>query len=342
MRRLLLRTSLAGTVVTTMAGPLAGQASAQSAVSIGAVGYAQYRYLLSGDGLNGNNFDVTRAYLTAAGKLTHGVGVRITTDVYGNSDGQKGVRLKYAYVTWRPERSAVGFRFGLTETPWIGWEEALWDFRMQGPVATDRNGYLTSSDYGVAVDGSWDGESVNFQAGLYNGEGYNQPPGDGHKDVSARLSVRLLASDDPGRVGGLRANGYAQLGTPSGGGRRNRYIGMVSYKSKLLTLAGELALTRDRDSLTTVTTRGRVASTFAVVRIPNTPVALIGRVDLVDPDVNLHGDRRTEFIAGLSCRVSPNLRMLIDLDNLSYQGGFPSAEAKARHSQGLYQLEFTF
>ncbi len=42
------------------------------------------------------------------------------------------------------------------------------------------------------------------------------------------------------RVGGLRLSGYAQLGMPSSGGKRQRFIGMVSYRTMDLTLAAEI------------------------------------------------------------------------------------------------------
>src|SRR2546425_4469287 len=41
------------------------------------------------------------------------------------------------------------------------------------------------------------------------------------------------------RVGGLRLTGYAGVGKHTGGGDRNRFVGMLSYRSKQFTLAGE-------------------------------------------------------------------------------------------------------
>lgn len=341
MLRRVVRSAALAAISLALGTPALVAQTVTPSVSLGGVGYAQYEYLLSDDA-NRNNFDVTRAYLTATGAFSRGIGVRITTDIYNNSDAQKGVRLKYAYASWRPTRSRVGFRFGLTQTPWLSWEEALWDYRMQGPMALDRNGYLVSSDYGLAVDGSWRGEALNLQGGIYNGEGYNQPLGDRRKDISARLSIRALPTSDISAVGGLRFTGYGQIGSPNGGGTRNRFIGMISYRDTTLTIAGELALTRDRDSLATASTHGRVVSTFAVVKIPATAAAVIGRVDLVDPDTRAGSDRRTEFILGASYRLSPNLRVLLDVDNLSYQGSFPSSDAEAQRTRGLFQIEIVF
>src|SRR2546422_993148 len=128
------------------------------------------------------------------------------------------------------------YRFGMTQTPWLDWEEALWDYRMQGTMAMDRNGYMTASDLGFAVDGKWNSDRVNFAADVVNGQGYHATS-DGHKDVQGRLSVRVIDTDDSSRVGGLRVTGYAGVGKPNGGGTRNRFLGMVSYRSKQYTLA---------------------------------------------------------------------------------------------------------
>src|SRR5438094_2626517 len=87
-------------------------------------------------------------------------------------------------------------------------------------------------------------DKVNFQFTVVNGTFYSgTSPGEG-KDAEARVSVRVLDSNDSSRVGGLRITGYAGYGrAPTGD--RNRFIGMVSYRSKQITLAGEAAATQD-------------------------------------------------------------------------------------------------
>ncbi|HEY8104675.1 MAG TPA: porin, partial [Gemmatimonadales bacterium] len=175
-------------------------ASAQApTVTVGGVGYAQYLYQLHKDSVtnsNLNNFDVTRAYINVIGKFSSGVGARITPDIYRNADGSLAFRLKYAFASWTPEGSPLTLNLGETQTPWLDWEEALWDYRMQGTMAMDRAGYITSSDFGLAVDGNWGFDKVNLQAGVYNGEGYKGGLGDQRKDLEARLSVRLLGTDE--------------------------------------------------------------------------------------------------------------------------------------------------
>jgi hypothetical protein len=124
---------------------------------------------------------------------------------------------------------------------------------------------------------------------------------------------------------------------------------MLSYRSKLLTLAGEYAMTRDRRDDPPApalpdpeTVSGRVITAFGVLRIPRSPVSVIGRVDVVDPDTDGPDDRRTRYIGGVAYQVTPNLRLLADVDHLAYEGGAPSPAAAAARSQALLQASFSF
>ncbi len=325
-------------------------APAPSPVTVSGVVYAQYLYQGKDSGTVGdqNQFSVQRAYVNVIGKFSGGVMTRITADIAptGAPATNQVYRLKYAYAAWTPGTSALTYKFGLIHTPWLDWEEALWDYRMQGTMVTDRYKYLTSSDFGAGIDGKWNNDMVNGQFAIVNGEGYSGGTGDKRKDIQARVSVRVLETDDATRVGGLRVTGYVGVGTKDiTGGSRNRFLGMVSYRSKMLTLAGEFASTKDTTSPVTGTPNatGSIISVFGVLHVPNTAVAVIARFDAVDPNTSVANDKQTRIIAGLSYQISPNLRVLADLDNLTYQSGFtPSVAQKSVQSMGLFQMQFTF
>src|SRR5436309_3214992 len=113
-----------------------------------------------------------RAYLNVLGRFAGGVTARLTVDVqrFGTiattpptTDNSLRLRLKYGFATYTPQGSPVTFKAGLIHTPWLDWEEAVWDYRMQGTMATDRAGYLSAADYGVGVEGKWMADKVNFQ-----------------------------------------------------------------------------------------------------------------------------------------------------------------------------------
>lgn len=347
MVRVLRLAATFGWLTTTFAPPLMSQASSpgQTPITVSGVLHAQYWHALRsrpGTG-HANNFDVTRAYLNFTGRFGQGVGSRVTGDIYRTADGSLSYRLKYGFVTWRPGGRALTFRLGMLDTPFVAYNEGLWDYRMQGPDPSDRAGYLKSADFGAGVDGSWGKDRVTLSAGLFNGEFYNGRPGDQHKDVAARLSVRLVESDDASRFGGLRLTGFALVGEPNGGGRRSRVMGNLTYRSSRVTLGGYYLLTRDRvDSTVTAPTRdGSLLSLMGVYRVPRTRLALIGRFDAQDPDRHRDGDRIHTVIAGVSYQLAPNLRILVDWDHVSYQAPLPPA-ADALRSQALFQVEVVF
>jgi hypothetical protein len=356
MRLAACRSAVFGTV---MVASVVSLASAQApTVTVGGVGYAQYLYQLHKDSVtnsNLNNFDVTRAYINIIGKFSSGVGARITPDIYRNTDGSLAFRLKYAFASWTPEGSPLTLNLGQTQTPWLDWEEALWDYRMQGTMPLERfrgpsgAGYLSSSDFGFRIDGKFNLDMVNFQVGVYNGETYNKAEGDQHKDIEGRLSVRVLESDDHSRVGGLRITAYGAIGKPTGGGRRNRFIGLLSYRSKLFTLGAEYA--RVSDSLSngppatgtaTPLTNGNIYSAYGVLNIPNSKVGLIARVDLQDPSTKVTNDHQTRVLGGVSYQVNQNLRVLADIDNLTLQGGAYTNAVNSTRTQGLFQVQVVF
>ncbi|OLC87609.1 MAG: hypothetical protein DMD38_11760 [Gemmatimonadetes bacterium] len=326
---------------------LSAQAQAPQApqVTVSGVSYLQYLYQLKDTANHNNNFDVTRAYINVIGRFSGGVSTRITADVNRPAgDNSLRYRLKYAFVAYTPQGSSLTYKLGQIHTPFIDWEEALWDYRMQGQMAMERGGYLSSSDFGLGVDGNWNADRVNMQVGIYNGESYSGGTGDKRKDLMGRVSVRVKPTDDASRVGGLRITAYGQYGKPTTGGERSRLLGMVSYRTRLITLAGEYAVTKDSTAGPPVVAKasGSVASFFGVYRFTNSKAAVLARVDLTDPNTNVGNNRLTRVIGGASYQLSPNLRLLADVDLLTYQGGTPTPALEATRSQAYFQAQFTF
>ncbi|HXI21129.1 MAG TPA: hypothetical protein VNH46_08595, partial [Gemmatimonadales bacterium] len=153
-----------------------------------------------------------------------------------------------------------------------------------------------------------------------------------------------------GRAGGLRITGYGQYGKPTTGGKRQRFLGIVSYKSKMVTLAGEFGSTKDSTtgnggSVAAVGDHtGRVISVYGVLNIPNSRAAIIARVDNTDPNTasGATNDRLTRIIGGLAYQVTPNLRLLAAVDNLSRQGGNYNNAFNATRTAGAFIGQFTF
>ena len=330
--RLAFRALAAVALSALTASVVQAQASAQAPqVSVTGVVYTQYQYSDAPIAAK-STFDMTRAYVNVLGRFSNGITTRVTTDILPNPGGNQTIRLKYAFAAWTPTGSSLTYKLGMIHTPFVDWEETLWDYRMQGTIAVDRNGAMTAADIGVGVDGHWKGEQVNAQFAIVNGEGYAGGTGDFHKDAEARVSVRLQPTNDNSRVGGLRATGYVGIGKVTGtGADRNRYLGMLSYRTNQYTVAGEFV------SVKNAAVTGSIISAFGVYHLaPPSKIALIGRVDIVDPNNNVANDGNTRIIAGASYQLSPNVRLLADLDRQSFQVG------GAATNQFLFQAQFVF
>jgi len=319
--------------VGVFASPLAAQNQAPAApqITVGGVVYTQYQY--TDAAVHNNTFDVTRAYVNVLGRFSGGITTRVTADIIPSAVANQQLRLKYAFAAWTPTGSSLTYKLGMMQTPFVDYEETLWDYRMQGTIAVDRSGAMTSSDIGFGVDGKWNNDQVNGQIAVVNGEGYSGGTGDFHKDLEARVSVRVKPTNDASRVGGLRLTGYAgvgKYGPAFAGNDRNRYLGQVSYRSQQFTLAGEFVSRKDS------TQTGSILTAFGVYHLTGGKVAVIGRVDLVDPDKNVANNKNTRIIGGLSYQLSPNVRLLADLDRLSFESGATAT------NQVLLQAQFVF
>ena len=316
-----------------VAGQAQAQAPAAPQLTVSGTAYAQWNYNLSGD-QHLNAFDVTRTYINFNGKFANGVSTRITPDIYRNGDGSLGYRLKYGYVAYQPNAGNVTYKFGLIQTPFVSRDEDLWDYRMQGSIAVDRNGVMSSADFGLSADAKLANGRFDLNAGIYNGEGYKTSEVDQRKDFMVRGSYLLSATNDNSSMGGFRVTGYAGIGKAAAGVARERYLGQLSYRTTQYTLAGEYVNVNNGG------VKGSIISAFGVYHM-NSQWALIGRVDQVDPNTDTDNDANTRIIAGASYQLSPNLRLLGDVDLLSHEAGDPDVAVDPRN-QALFQLQFTF
>ncbi|HEV2292079.1 MAG TPA: hypothetical protein VGR60_09625, partial [Gemmatimonadales bacterium] len=117
--------------------------------------------------------------------------------------------------------------------------------------------------------------------------------------------------------------------------------GQVSYKTKQLTLAGEYTAASDSVAASTSTVKGSILSAFGVYKVPASKVALVARLDVVDPNTSVSGDKQTRIIAGVSYQVTPNWRAMVDLDNLSYEST-PTPTQEAKRSTLYFHTQLTF
>ena len=188
-------------------------------------------------------FNVTRAYINVTGQLNHLFAFRITPDIAretgaGSSlDGSETLRLKYGYLQmnlddwlWR----GTFLRGGMTQTPYIDFEESVYRYRFQGTVFAEREGFMVSSDFGAAIRTLTPGGFGEIMAGVYNGEGYARADPNNQKAIEIRGTLRPFPSGNLPR--GLRLTVFYTGDHTVQDAERRRTIGLATFEHRFLTM----------------------------------------------------------------------------------------------------------
>jgi hypothetical protein len=252
------------------------------AVRVGGTLFADYSYTLEpetvdadGRRYHANAFNVTRAYLNVTGQLNHLFAFRITPDVVketgsGSSlNGRMSVYLKYGYGQlnlddwlWR----GTYVRAGMIQTPYVEFEESIYRYRFQGAVFADREGYLPSSDYGIAFRTQFPKGYGEVVGGLYNGEGFARFETNDQKAVQVRGTVRPFPNADAAR--GLRVTVFYDADRYTGNAERRRAIGLASFEHRFVNLGAQYLDAADRSSRSAALVDSDGYSLWITPRVP--------------------------------------------------------------------------
>ena len=225
-----------------------------------------------GNVIHPNSFEVQRAYINVTGNLSHRISWRVTPDIAGrfstsatstvtggvpgetvttkastNYDGNLVFRLKYAFGQfnlddWLPKGSWI--RIGQQHTPYIDFYEHIYEYRMQGTIFPERQGYITSSDVGLASHLSFPNNYGDVHFGIYNGDGYSKAEANDQKAFQARASFRPIPKDPV--LKGLRITGFFDADHALKSAVRSRYIGTLTYEHEYVSFGADLLSTKDR------------------------------------------------------------------------------------------------
>jgi hypothetical protein len=168
-------------------------------------------------GKSPNLFGVDRAYLTFRMPAGDNGAIRVTTDIFQNTNPAQNpyyagwvVRLKYAYLQYTGARNSMGNgsnlvgRLGILHTVTIDHEETYWPRYLQ-QVGLERNGFFSSSDAGVAALATLGDKWGEVYATITNGSGYASYDNPGNagqpvtanrfKDFGVRFTVTPFANE---------------------------------------------------------------------------------------------------------------------------------------------------
>jgi hypothetical protein len=309
-------------------------------VKVGVTIYTDYTYIdeptvkdADGNVIHSNAFNVGRAYVNVTGNLSHWVSFRVTPDVAresGNGSSLSGsltYRLKYAFGQvnlddFLPHGSWV--RLGVQQTPYLDFMEGIYRYRFQGTMFPEREGFITSSDFGLTGHLNFGGNYGDIHAGVYNGEGYSKAEANDQKAFQVRGTLRPFPLG--GVLKGLRLHAFYDADRYIKSGARNRFVGTATFEHAHLNAGVDYLEVKDRTSINSAEVRGNGWAVWAVPKfltVAESKPGLEGlvRYDSMRPNKNVDA-RRHRLIVGLAYWFpflrGPSAALLADMDRATF------------------------
>ena len=328
--------------------------------------YANYQYRGdAGPAQSSNRFDVERVYLTFRMPAGDRTSIRFTTDLFqqttpGNDSYYRGwtVRAKYAYLQYNylngPDWKANA-RVGLLHTVLIDHDEQFWP-RWISLTPTERAGYFSSADAGIANTLSFPNKLGELYATITNGPGYTSRETDRFKDYAARVTVTPWAANSTSLLKGVALSGWVYRGATAskfvdgGAGQvgrvgsaldRNRWGVHVGRIDPRFTFGAEYASRQEQGELgsntaasprSVIDSTGTLVSGYGVVRPFDNeagkphPLSLIARYDRVTTNTD-KDSRYNVIIGGAAWDLSSKASVSLDYQANEPVSGSPVARS---------------
>jgi hypothetical protein len=337
-------------------------------VDFSGVLYANFQYQgAKGATKSQNKFDVERAYLTFRMPAGDRASIRITADVFqqtnpANDAFYRGwvVRAKYAYLQYDYLKSGgwTGVaRGGLIHNVVIDHIEQFWP-RWISQTAIERAGFFSSADAGVGTILTLPNKFGEFYANVVNGPGYTSRETDRFKDYAARLTITPLSGSSNKVIktfalsgwtyrgaiaSAFAAGGAGQVGAIGSSLPRTRSGIFVGVRDPRLSAGFDWATRKDgsETGLNTVAApRVEIDSTrhlisgfatikpFQLLNEQSTfPLGLIGRWDRYKPSTDAPGYVNT-VIGGLTWDLNKKSALSLDYQEQTPRNGALAAATK--------------
>lgn len=279
-----------------------------------------------------NTYYTQRTYLTGYYNYDDQNRVRLTLDSSGyhavknqnNLDSaaidnhvDNWVFVKYLY--WESGSFSNWFDklyVGQIETPWIGYEEKIWGKRFMAKSLLDLYGVTNSADRGIGIKSKVLGGSGEYYVVIDTGNGYKVQSVSNRYNLEGRYTHNLsdkLSVSVGGGTGWLALKGLTTM--PSSlqdwaeVARVDYEVGNIAYKDK-----GNIILTAtvynkivDNDGPRQGTITHSSGSSIAAVKTLLPKLDLIARLDNIDPDASVAGDKTQKSIIGASYDINDNI-----------------------------------
>jgi len=306
-------------------------------IKVGTTIYTDYTYTeepttvdTDGNTIHPAAFNVTRAYINVTGNISHNVSFRVTPDVSRltttgattSLDGSLTFRLKYAYGQFNlDDRWSKGswVRLGEHHTPYVDWEEGIYRYRFQGQIMAEREGFISSSDFGLSTHYNFKGNFGDVHGGYYNGDTYSKAEANDQKAVQIRATLRPLPMK--GVLKGLRLTAFYDADNYMQGDARRRTILTATFEHKYVNAGYEHLDATDQTTAVATEVKAQGYSVWATPRFPKGWEALL-RYDNLKPNktVDAVKDRKIAGVAYWfhSQQAPATAAILLDYENVTY------------------------
>jgi hypothetical protein len=296
---------------------------------------------------------ITDAYLNVTGQANHVFAFRVTPDVVRETGqgsslaGSETYRLKYGYVQINLDdwlwRGSYG-RAGMIQTPYVDFEESVYRYRFQGQVFAEKEGFLSSADFGASFRTLFPGGYGEIVGGMYNGEGYTRADPNDQKALQIRGTLRPLPG--PGLMRGLRVSYFYDADHYVRNAERTRGVSFATYEHRFVNAGWVYLHARDRKTGAdrTVASSGHsfwitprvllaIPATAPPTSVTRASIEGLVRYDRLEPDRDRPGAKE-RFIAGVAfwprlMTAGVTTAFLLDYERVTYRG-FVTAQPEER------------
>jgi len=335
------------------------------AIKVGMTIFTDYTYTdeptatdADGNVINPSAFNVSRAYINVTGSISHRVSFRITPDitrltttvtnpgpgekVTTSLDGSLTYRLKYAYGQFNLDDAwskGSWVRFGVHHTPYVDWLEGVYRYRFQGQIFVEKEGFMSSSDFGLSTHYNFPGNYGDVHVGYYNGDTYSKAEPNDQKAIQIRATLRPVPMT--GVVKGLRVSAFYDEDNYIRGDARKRFIYAATFEHKYINAGYEHLDATDQVTGVAAEVKAKGYSIWAIPRSTKGWEGLL-RYDNLQPNKN-SSDAKTRKILGVaywfkSQQAPATAAILVDYENVKYDAGLAKPDEKRYAAHMLFNF----
>src|SRR5205814_1777541 len=108
--------------------------------------------------------------------------------------------------------------------------ETIYRYRFQGQIFEEREGFVTSSDFGLSGRIAFPEEYGDVHVGIYNGDGYTHSEANDQKALQLRGSLRPAPGSSI--LKGLRLTAFYDADNYVKDGKKRRFIGGATFEHR--------------------------------------------------------------------------------------------------------------